>query len=164
MKWCMCLTHNWNAKSQDRMETTVFHECLMDKTFSRDTHETFCFARSSFLIHTFCAYTIYTLITHRCWWVLLRENPSHKPWELEIVILTILYTNCLCIFLNSYLSISISLRGWQSKHLPHPFRVFSEVLVLLGSIGRSQALVDAIGCIAESGELDKTWFREALLE
>ena len=44
------------------------------------------------------------------------------------------------------------------------FRVFSEVLVLLGSIGRSQALADAIGCIAGFEELDKTQFREALLE
>ena len=40
----------------------------------------------------------------------------------------------------------------------------SEVLILLGSIGRGQALADAIGRIAESGELDKTRFREALLE
>ena len=40
----------------------------------------------------------------------------------------------------------------------------SEDLVLLESIGRSQALVDAIGRIVGSGELDKTWFREALLE
>jgi len=40
----------------------------------------------------------------------------------------------------------------------------SEVLVLLGSIGRSQTLVDAIGRIAEFGKLDKTWFREALMD
>ena len=39
----------------------------------------------------------------------------------------------------------------------------SEVLVLLGSIGRSQALADAIGRIVGSGELDKTRFREVLL-
>ena len=42
------------------------------------------------------------------------------------------------------------------KHLPHPFRVSSEVLVLLGNIGRSQALADAIRHIAGSRELDKT--------
>ena len=36
--------------------------------------------------------------------------------------------------------------------------------MLLGSIGRSQALADAIGRIVGSGELDKTRFREALLE
>ena len=35
--------------------------------------------------------------------------------------------------------------------------------MLLGSIGRSQALADAIGCIVGSGELDKTQFREVLL-
>ena len=36
--------------------------------------------------------------------------------------------------------------------------------MLLRSIGRSQALADAIRHIAESGKLDKTWFREALLQ
>ena len=91
-KWCMCLAHDWNAKSQDRMETASFCECLTSKAFYRDTRRTFCFAELSYLIHNFCTHTIYTPITHRCWGVLLRENPSHKPWELEIVILTILYT------------------------------------------------------------------------
>ena len=75
------------------METSVFRECLAGKTFPQDTRETFCFAKLSFLIHIFCAYTIYTHIIHRCWEVLLRENLSHKPWELEIVIPTILYIN-----------------------------------------------------------------------
>ena len=89
----MCLAHDWNVKSRDRMETAVFHECLVGKAFLRDTCETFCFAKLSFFIHIFCAYTIYTHITHRCWGVLLRENLSHKPWELEIVIPTILYIN-----------------------------------------------------------------------
>ena len=42
--------------------------------------------------------------------------------------------------------------------------MFSEVLVLLRSIESSQALADAIGCIAGSRELDKTRFQEALLE
>ena len=92
-KWSMCPTHDWNAKSQDRMETAGFHEYLAGKVFPQDTHNTICFARLSFLIHTFCTYTIYTHITHRCWGVLLRENYSQKPWELEIVIFTILYTN-----------------------------------------------------------------------
>ena len=88
-----CALHDWNKKSQDRMETSVFRECLASKTFPRDTRETFCFSRISFLIYSFYAYTIYTHITHRCWGVLLRENPSHKPWELKIVIPIILYTN-----------------------------------------------------------------------
>ena len=51
-----------------------------------------------------------------------------------------------------------------AQTLTHPFKVSSEVLVLLGSIGISQALADAIGRIMGSGELDKTRFREALLE
>ena len=91
-KWRICPTHDWNMKSQDRMETVGFCECFVGKAFPRDTHETFCFAKLSFLIHTICTHTIYTPITHICWGVLLRKNPSHKPWELEIVIPTILYT------------------------------------------------------------------------
>ena len=35
---------------------------------------------------------IYTQITHKWWGVLLRENPSLKPWELEIIIPIYLYT------------------------------------------------------------------------
>ena len=88
----MCPTHDWNAKSQDKMETASFCECFVGKAFPQDTCKTFCFARLSFLIHTIYVHIIYTLITHRCWGVLQRENPSHKHWELEIVIPTILYT------------------------------------------------------------------------
>ena len=88
----MCPAHDWNAKSQDRLVTAWFRECLAGKAFPRDTHETFCFAELSFLIHTIYTHTIYTHITHRCWGVLLRENPGHKSWDLEIVIPTILYT------------------------------------------------------------------------
>ena len=84
-------TDDWNVKSQDMMEIAVFRECLTSKAFLRDTYEIFCFAELSFLIHTFCTHTIYTHITHRCWEVIQRENLSHKPWELEIVIPTILY-------------------------------------------------------------------------
>ena len=92
VKWCMCLAHNWNAKSQDRTETAGFRECFAGKAFPQDTRETFSFARLSFLIHSILTHIIYTPITHICWGVLLRENPSHKYWELEIVIPTILYT------------------------------------------------------------------------
>ena len=74
------------------MKTIDFCEYLASKTFSRDTHETFCFARLSFLIHSILTHTIYTHINHICWGVLLRENLNYKSWELKIVIPTILYT------------------------------------------------------------------------
>ena len=74
------------------METAGFCKCFTSKAFPWDTCEMFYFAKLSFFIHTICTYTIYTYITHRCWRVLLRKNPSHKHWELEIVIPTILYT------------------------------------------------------------------------
>ena len=74
------------------METTGFRKCLVGKAFPRDTCKTFCFARLSFLIHSFLTHTIYTSITHICWRMFLRKNPSHKSWKLKIVIPTILYT------------------------------------------------------------------------
>ena len=74
------------------MKTASFRECLTGKVFPRDTRETICFTILSYLLHYILTHTIYTIIAHRCWWVLLRENPSHKPWELEIVIPTIFYT------------------------------------------------------------------------
>ena len=44
-----------------QMETAVSREYLASKAFLRNTHETFCFARLYYLIHTFC-----THITHKC--------------------------------------------------------------------------------------------------
>ena len=81
-----------------QMETVVSHEYLTGKAFLWDTRETFYSASLSSLIHTFCAYTIYTHITHKCWVELLRENPGQTTWELEIVIPTILYIFVLGIF------------------------------------------------------------------
>ena len=74
------------------MEIVVSRKYLAGKAFSRDTYETFCYARLYYLIHTFCAHTIYTHITDKWWRGLLRENPCKNTWELEIVIPTILYT------------------------------------------------------------------------
>ena len=75
-----------------QMKTAVFRKYLVGKAFPQDTCETFYSASLYYLIHTFCTYTIYTHITHNFLGVLLRENPSQKPWELEIAIPTHLYT------------------------------------------------------------------------
>ena len=108
-----------------QMETAVFREYLTSKTFLQDTRETFCFARLSFLIHTFCAYTIYTHITHKCWGVLLKENPSHKPWELEIVIPTYLYTFALGLSLTPT---SLVPYHWEVD-IPNTYHTLSECSV-----------------------------------
>ena len=91
-KWSMCPAYDWNVNSQYRMETAVSHEYLASKAFPQDTCETFYSASLYYLIHTFCTHTIYTHITHKCWEVLLRENLSQTPWELEIIIPIYLYT------------------------------------------------------------------------
>ena len=107
-----CALHMLEWEESDQMETAVSREYLAGKAFLRDTHEAFCSASLSSLIHNFCAYTIYTHITHKCRWELLRENPSQTTWELEIVYTYNPLHICFGNFLISYLSISIPLRAW----------------------------------------------------
>ena len=52
-----------------------FCKCLAGKAFPRDTHETFCFAILSYLLHYILTHTIYTIIIHICWRVLLERKP-----------------------------------------------------------------------------------------
>ena len=47
------------------MEIAVSCEYLVGKAIPQDTRETLCSASLSSLIHTFCAYTTYTHITHK---------------------------------------------------------------------------------------------------
>ena len=146
------------------METAMFREYLMGKAFPRDTRETFCFARLLILIHTFYAYTIYTHITHTCWGVLLRENPSQTPWELEIVI-PIILNIIACGF--STTPTSPFPYHWEVDS-PNTYHTLSECQVIVWCCW--EALEEAkdgwcnMELVAGFGELDKTWFREALLE
>ena len=146
------------------METVVSREYLMGNAFPRDTRETFYFARLSILIHTFCAYTIYTHITHKCWGELLRENPSQTPWELEIVIPTIRYIIA-CGFFST--PTSPFTYHWEVDS-PNTYHTLSECQVIVwccwevleeAKDGRYNMVL-----VAGSGELDKTRFREVLLE
>ena len=156
----MCPAHYWNAKSQDRWRQL----CFASKAFSQDTRKTFCFARLSYLIHTLCTHTIYIIITYKSWGVLLRKNPSHKPWELEIVIPTIFYTIS-CKF-SSTLTSPFSY-PWEVNS-PNTYHTLSECSVRFWCCW--EALEEAkdgkcnMELVAGSGEVDKTWFREALLE
>ena len=54
------------CEESGQMETAVSREYLASKAFPRNTHEAFCSANLSSLIHTYYAYTIYTHITHKC--------------------------------------------------------------------------------------------------
>ena len=146
------------------MQTAVFREYLAGKAFLQNTYKTFYFARLLFLIHTFYAYTIYTHITHRCWGVLLKENPSHKPWELEIVIPIYLYTFA-CGF--SLTPTSPFPYHWEVDS-PNTYHTPSECSVRFWHC--CEALEEAkdgrcnMDLVAGSRELEKAWFRVALLE
>ena len=157
---CTC----WNSKSQDRMETAVSYEYLAGKAFFRDTRETFCFAKLSTLIHTFCVYTIYTHIIHKCYRVLLRENPSQTPWELKIVIPIILYTIA-CGFSST--PTSPFPYHWEVDS-PNSYHRFLECQVRFWCCWKALEEAKDGRCnmelVAGSRELDKTRFRETLLD
>ena len=71
-----CALHMLECEESDQMETVVSCEYLASKAFPWDTCETFCSAKLYYLIHTFCTYTIYIHITHKCKGEFLRENLS----------------------------------------------------------------------------------------
>ena len=95
----ICSAHDWNAKSHDRWWQLVF----ASKAFPRDTRKTFYFAILSYLIHQVPTHTIYAHIAHILRGVIFRE---------KALVITLASTQSIVIFLNSYLSISKSLRGW----------------------------------------------------
>ena len=147
-----------------QMETTVSREYLVGKAFSWDTHKAFYSARLYYLIHTFCTYTIYTHITHKCERESLRENPSKNTWELEIVIPTILYT-FVCEISSS--PTSPFLYHWKVDSL-NTYHTLSECQVIVWCYWKTLEEAKGGRCnmelVAGSGELDKKRFREALLE
>ena len=95
-----------------RMVIAGFRECLASKAFPRDIRETFYFVNLSYLIHHIPNHTIYTHITHKCRRVLFREKTLATILESERLLHPQFSTQSIVVFLNSYLSISISLRCW----------------------------------------------------
>ena len=151
------------CKKSVQMETAVSRGKVSISRV-RPSRETFYSARLYYLIHTFCTYTIYTHITHKCLEVLLRENPSQTPWELEIVILTILYTIA---YGFSSTPTSPFPYHWEVNS-PNTYHTFSKYLVRFWCCW--EALEEAkdgrcnMEFVAGSEKLNKTQFREALLE
>ena len=150
------------CEESGQMETAVFREYLVGKP-SHD-RETFCFVRLCYLIHTFCTHIIYTHITHKSWGVLQRENPSLKPWELEIVMPTFLYTIA---YRFSSTPTSPFPYHWEVNS-PNTYHTLSECSMKFWCC--QEALEEVkdgrynMKLVAGSGKLDKTRFQEALLE
>ena len=95
-----------------QMVTTSFRKHFASKAFPQDTRETFCFANLSYLIHQVFTHTIYTHITHILWEVLFREKTLSTTFECKRLSYPQFSTQSIVVFLNSYLSISKSLRDW----------------------------------------------------
>ena len=94
-----------------QMVIAGFHKCLVGKAFLWDTCETLCFANLSYLIHQVSTHTIYTHVTHILKGVLFREKTLAITLESERLSFPQSSTQSIVVFLNSYLSISKSLRG-----------------------------------------------------
>ena len=146
------------------MEIVVSREYLAGKVFLWDIRETFCFARLYYLIHTFCTYTIYTHITHKWKGEPLRENLSKNIWELEIVIPTFLYTFVYGISSSPTFPFPYH---WEVDS-PNTYHTHSECQVIVWCCWEALEEAKDSRCnmelVAGSGELEKTWFWEALLE
>ena len=157
-----CTWLEWEESVQ--METAVFREYLAGKAFPWDTCETFYFTRLYYLIHTFCTHTIYTHITHKCWGVLLRENPNFKPGELEIIIPIYLYTYA-CGFPQL---LSLHFHIIERLIVQNTYRTLSKCQMRFWCCWEALEEAKDGRCsmehVAGSGEVDKTRFWEALLE
>ena len=94
------------------MVTASFRECLASKAFARDIRETFYFANFSYLIHQVFRHTIYIHITHILRWVFFREKTLAIILESEKLLYPQFSAQSIVVFLNSYLSISKSLKSW----------------------------------------------------
>ena len=101
---------------------------------------------------------------HNCWGMLLRENPSQKPWELEIAMPIYLYIFA-CGF-SSTLTSPFPYHGEVDS--PNTYHTLLECQVRIWCCW--EALVEAkdsrcnMELVAGSGELDKTRFWVVLLE
>ena len=160
----MCSAHDWNAKSHERWRQLCFTSSLQVRP-SRETpakhsvlpdyHFWFTLSMPTLLIPT--------LPTDVEEW-LQRENPSHKPCKLEIVIPTYLYTFAYRI---SSTPTSQFPYHWEVDS-PNNYHTLSEWSVRFWYYW--EALEEAkdgrcnMELVAGFGELDKTRFRVALLE
>ena len=108
----MCSAHDWNAKSHDRWWQLVFASISRVRPSHKNTRKTFCFAILSYLIHQVSIHTIYTHITHILRGVFFKEKTLAITLESERLLYPQSSTQSIVIFLNLYLSISKSLRGW----------------------------------------------------
>ena len=141
------------------MVTADFYECLAGKAFQRDTCEILCFVNLSYLIYAISTHTIYTSITHICWGVLQRENPSHNLWELERVIPTFLYT-IHCGFSST--PTSPFLYPWEVDS-PNTYHTHPECKVRFWccweALEEAICLVNAIqlNCMIRKAREDKAW-------
>ena len=95
-----------------QMVTAGFRECLAGKAFPRGICEIFCFANLLYLTHPISTHTIYTHITHILKGVLFRKKTLAITLESERLSYPQSSIQSIVVFLNSYLSISKSMRGW----------------------------------------------------
>ena len=160
----MCPAHDWNAKSQDRWRQLCFASSSRVRP-SRKTLAKHSVLPDYVIWYTLSVPTLFipTLPTkvEECF---REKNPSHKPWELEIVIPTIFYTIGCGFSLTLAFPFSYP---WEIDSL-NTYYTLSECSVRFWCYWEALEEAKNGGCnmelVAGFRELDKTRFREALLE
>ena len=120
--WKSLLT-KWSKESW-QMVTTGFRECLVGKAFPQDTHEIFCFANLSYLIHQVSTHTIYTHIIHTLKGVLFREKTLAITLENERLLYPQFSTNPLGFIAQTLTTPILSVKwgfGTAEKHWKKSF-------------------------------------------
>ena len=159
MKRCMCFAHDWNAKSQDRWKQLCFASSSRVRPSCETLTKHFVLPNCP-IWYTLSIPTLPTNI-EECFY---EKALSHKPWELEIVIPTYLYTFA-CGF-------SLTLTSpfpyhWEVDS-PNTYHTLSECSVTfwccLETLEEAKDGRCNMELVARFGEVDKTRFREALLD
>ena len=145
-----------------------FRECLECKAFLRDSRETFYLEVFLSVTSLPFTHTIYTLITHKCMKGYSKRKPldrfstTHTPIFLRESYSSLVRNHC------SLFSIPFHYHTLRGDLYPNTIHTFSECSECFWSCW--EALEEAkdgrcnMELIVGSGELDKTRFREVLLE
>ena len=157
------MTESWRVVPGCR-----FHECLAGKTFPRDSRETFCLKDFNvWLSYPSPILYILSLLTnvwggHSERKTLDRFSTTHTPIFLRESYSSLVRNHC------SLFSIPLPLtyleRRFVPKHNPHLFKVLRVFWSYWEALEEAKDDRCNMKLVAGSGELDKTRFREALLE
>ena len=157
------MTRSWRV-----VPDCCFRKCLAGKAFLQDSRETFCLEVFLSVTSLPFTHTIYTLVIHKCMWGYLERktldwfSTTHIPIFLRESYSFLVRNHC------SLFSIPLHYHTLRGDLYPNKIHTFSKCSRCFWSCWEVLEEVKDGRCnmelVAGFGELDKTRFREALLE